>query len=117
MQQNLVLFLAKYVSKVRMFAIIISTVLASWGQLLFLQNMGVLNTYGSHVQIASFSIAALLIGGASASKATVSLALLGVLLFHTLFLVSPMADKNLFDDPMIGEFFRAFIAYGVRNSY
>ncbi len=102
-----------HVNKVRMLAIIISTVLASWGQLLFLQNMGVLNTYGSHVQIALFSIAALLIGGASASKATVSQALLGVVLFHTLFLVSPMAGKNMFDDPMIGEFFRAFIAYGV----
>jgi len=102
-----------HVNKVRMLAIIISTVLASWGQLLFLQNMGVLNTYGSHVQIALFSIAALLIGGASASKATISQALLGVVLFHTLFLVSPMAGKNLFDDPMIGEFFRAFIAYGV----
>jgi len=102
-----------HVNKVRMMAIIISTVLASWGQLLFLQNMGVLNTYGSHVQIALFSIAALLIGGASASKATISQALLGVVLFHTLFLVSPMAGKNLFDDPMIGEFFRAFIAYGV----
>lgn len=102
-----------HVNKVRMLAIIISTVLASWGQLLFLQNMGVLNTYGSHVQIALFSIAALLIGGASASKATISQALLGVVLFHTLFLVSPMAGKKLFDDPMIGEFFRAFVAYGV----
>jgi len=102
-----------HVNKVRMYAIIISTVLASWGQLFFLQNMGVLNTYGSHVQIALFSIAALLIGGASASKATISQALLGVVLFHTLFLVSPMAGKNLFGDPMIGEFFRAFIAYGV----
>lgn len=102
-----------HVNKVRMLAIIISTVLASWGQLIFLQNMGVLNTYGSHVQIALFSIAALLIGGASASKATISQALLGVVLFHTLFIVSPMAGKNLFNDPMIGEFFRAFIAYGV----
>lgn len=101
------------VNKVRILAITISTVLAAWGQLIFLQNMGVMNTYGSHVQIALFSIAALLVGGASASKATVGQAFLGVILFHTLFIVSPMAGKEMFGDAMIGEFFRAFVAYGV----
>lgn len=101
------------VDRVRIIAISISTVLAAWGQLIFLQNMGVLNTYGSHVQIALFSVAALLVGGASVAKATVGQAILGVLLFHTLFLTSPMAGKNIFGDAQIGEFFRAFIAYGV----
>lgn len=101
------------VDKVRVLAITISTVLAAWGQLIFLQNLGTLNTYGSHVQIATFSIAALLIGGASVSKATVGQALLGVVLFHTLFIVSPNAGKNLFGEAQIGEFFRAFVAYGV----
>ncbi|WIV10741.1 ABC transporter permease [Proteiniborus sp. MB09-C3] len=101
------------VDKVRVLAITISTVLAAWGQLIFLQNLGTLNTYGSHVQIATFSIAALLIGGASVSKATVGQALLGVILFHTLFIVSPNAGKNLFGEAQIGEFFRAFFAYGV----
>lgn len=101
------------VNKVRIIAITLSTVLAAWGQLIFLQNMGVLNTYGSHVQIALFSVAALLVGGASVAKATVGQAILGVLLFHTLFLTSPMAGKNIFGDAQIGEFFRAFVAYGV----
>lgn len=101
------------VNKVRELAIALSTLFAAWGQIIFLQNMGMLNTYGSHVQIALFAIAALLIGGASVSKATVGQAFLGVILFHTLFIVSPMAGKNLFGDPQIGEFFRAFVAYGV----
>ncbi|WP_026895316.1 ABC transporter permease subunit [Clostridiisalibacter paucivorans] len=101
------------VDKIRIIAITISTVLAAWGQMIFLQNMGVLNTYGSHVQIGLFSIAALLIGGASVTKATIGQALLGVILFHTLFIVSPMAGKELFGDAQIGEFFRAFVAYGV----
>lgn len=101
------------VSKVRILAITLSTLFASWGQIIFLQNLGVLNTYGSHVQIGLFSIAALLVGGASVSKATVGQAFLGVLLFHTLFIVSPWAGKNLFGDAQIGEFFRAFVAYGV----
>ncbi|QZY57443.1 ABC transporter permease [Crassaminicella profunda] len=101
------------VDKVRIIAITLSTLLAAWGQLIFLQNMGTLNTYGSHVQIATFSIAALLIGGASVSRATIGQALLGTILFHTLFIVSPKAGKNLFGDAQIGEFFRAFVAYGV----
>lgn len=101
------------VNKVRVIAIIISTVLAAWGQLIFLQNLGTLNTYGSHEQIGMFAIAALLIGGASVSKATIGQAILGTILFHTLFIVSPQAGKNLFGDAQIGEHFRVFVAYGV----
>lgn len=101
------------VDKTRVLAITISTLLAAWGQLIFLQNIGTLNTYGSHEQIGMFSIAALLIGGASVSKATIGQALLGTALFHTLFIVSPQAGKNLFGDAQIGEFFRAFVVYAV----
>lgn len=101
------------VNRVRVIAITISTVLAAWGQLIFLQNIGIMNTYGSHVQIALFSIAALLVGGASVTKATIGQALLGVILFHTLFIVSPKAAQNLFGDAQIGEFFRNFVSYGV----
>ncbi len=101
------------VDRTRIIAVTISTVLAAWGQLIFLQNIGTLNTYGSHVQIATFAIAAILIGGASVSKATIAQALLGVILFHTLFIVSPKAAKELLGDAQIGEFFRNFVAYGV----
>lgn len=82
------------VNKTRELAIMLSTMFAAWGQIIFLQNLGILNTYGSHVQIALFAIAAILIGGASVSKATVGQAFLGVILFHTLFIVSPMAGKT-----------------------
>lgn len=102
-----------HVDKVRIIAIVISTVLAAIGQVIFLQNMGVVQTYGSHVQIALFSVAALLVGGASVSKATVGQALLGVVLFHTLFIVSPMAGKELLGDAQNGEYIRSFVAYGV----
>lgn len=101
------------VDKVRIKAIVISTVLAAWGQLIFLQNIGTLNTYGSHEQVGMFAIAAILIGGATVSKATNKQAILGVILFHTLFIVSPTAGKNLFNNAQIGEYFRVFVAYGV----
>lgn len=99
--------------RIRVLAIIISTVLAAWGQIIFLQNMGNIATYGSHENIGMFSIAALLIGGASVTKATIGQALLGVVLFHTIFIVSPLAGRNIFGDAQLGEYFRAFVAYGV----
>lgn len=100
-------------NRIRLIAIIISTVLAAWGQIIYLQNLGTFSTYGSHEQVGMFSIAALLIGGASVTKATIGQALLGTVLFHTLFIVSPLAGRNMFGDPQLGEFFRAFVAYGV----
>ncbi len=101
------------VDRIRVLAIIFSTVLAGIGQVIFLQNLGNINTYGSHVQVGTFAVAAILIGGASVSKATIGQALLGTLLFHTLFIVSPLAGKNLIGDAMIGEYFRVFVTYGV----
>ena len=101
------------VDRVRVAAIIFSTVLAGLGQIIFLQNMGNLQTYGSHVQVGTFAVASLLIVGASVARATVRQALLGTLLFHTLFVVSPQAGKNLMGNVQVGEFFRVFISYGV----
>ncbi|WP_212695527.1 ABC transporter permease subunit [Vallitalea pronyensis] len=102
-----------HVNGVRIKAVIISTVLAAWGQIIFLQNIGTMNTYGSHMQVGMFSIAAILIGGASVSNAKISHAVTGVILFHMVFIVSPTAGKALFGDAQIGEFFRAFVVYGV----
>jgi simple sugar transport system permease protein len=101
------------VDKTRIIAMILSTVIAGWGQLIFLQNIGTLNTYNSHEQVGMFSIAALLVGGASTRRATIWHAIAGVILFHTLFVVSPLAGQRLFGVPQIGEYFRVFVAYGI----
>ena len=97
----------------RIIAIVISTVLAGWGQLIFVQNMGTFQTYGAHEQVGLYAGAAILVGGASIRRATNSQALLGCVLFHLLFIVTPPAAKNLFGDAAIGEYFRVFISYGV----
>ena len=99
--------------KTRVLAMVISTVLACWGQLIFLQNIGTFSTYGAHTQIAQFAIAALLVGGASVQKATNKQAIIGVILFHTLFIVAPQAGKVLFNNAQVGEYFRVFVSYGV----
>ena len=101
------------VDKVRVIAIVISTVLAGWGQLIFVQNMGSFQTYGAHEQVGLYAGAAILVGGASIKKATNTQAMVGCILFHLLFIVAPSAGKNLFGDAAIGEYFRVFISYGV----
>ena len=101
------------VDRTRITATIFSTVLAAWGQIIYLQNIGTLNTYGAHNQIGFFSVAAILVGGASVSKATVSQALIGTLLFNAMFIMSPEIGKAVFGQPLLGEYFRTFMVYGV----
>ncbi|MDY0284279.1 MAG: ABC transporter permease, partial [Synergistaceae bacterium] len=101
------------VERTRIIAILISTILACYGQIIFLQNIGTMNTYNSHEQAGMFAIAAILIGGASVSRATITNVFVGVVLFHLMFVVSPMAGKELIGQAQLGEYFRVFVSYGI----
>ena len=101
------------VEKTRILSIVISTVLACFGQIIYLQNIGTLNTYNGADQAALFAAAALLVGGATVVKATIPNAIIGTALFHLMFIVMPMAATNVTGSGMIGEYFRMFISYGV----
>jgi simple sugar transport system permease protein len=101
------------VDKTRIIAIVISTVLASLGQLIFLQNMGNMATYNAHKQTGFFAAAAILVGGASVTKATIPNVFIGTLLLHLMYIVVPRAGTNLFGSAMIGEYFRDAFSYGV----
>ena len=101
------------VDKVRIIAIMISTVLAGWGQLIFVQNLGAFQTYGAADQVGLYAGAAILVGGASVVRATNTQALIGTILFHLMFILAPAAGKNLFGNAAIGEYFRVFLCYGV----
>jgi len=101
------------VERTRIISIIISTVLAGFGMILYLQNIGNLSTYSAHSQVGMFCIAALLVGGASVDHASIGNVFLGVILFHTMFIVAPQAGAVITGDSMIGEYFRVFVSYGV----
>ncbi len=101
------------VNRVRIIAIMMSTILAGWGQIIFIQNLGTLQTYAAHEMVGLYAGAAILVGGASIDRATNGQAIIGCVLFHTLFVVAQDAGSNLFGDPNIGEFFRVFLCYGV----
>jgi simple sugar transport system permease protein len=101
------------VERTRIISIIISTVLAGFGMILYLQNIGNLSTYSAHSQVGMFCIAALLVGGASVDRASIGNVFLGVTLFHLMFIVAPQAGAKITGDSMIGEYFRVFVSYGV----
>lgn len=98
--------------RVRIKAIVLSTVLACCGHIIYIQNIGMLNVYTAHLNSDIFSCAAILAGGATIFRAGIANALIGVLLFHSLFIVSPQAGQNVFGNPALGEYFRSFVAYG-----
>lgn len=100
------------VDRVRIKAMVISTVTAGMGHIFYILNIGMLNVYTAHMNTDIFSCAALLAGGATVLKAKVHHAFLGIILFHSLFVVSPQAGQNIFGNPALGEYFRSFAAYG-----
>ena len=101
------------VEKTRIIAMVISTVMAGFGMVLYVQNLSSFSTYSSHSNVGMFAIAALLVGGASVDKASIGNVFLGVILFHTLFIVAPTVGTKITGDSMVGEYFRVFISYAV----
>ena len=103
------------VDRTRVIAIMISTVLAGWGQIVFMQSdgIGTFQTYAAHEQVGLYAGAAILVGGASIDRATNLQALIGTFLFHSLFITAQSAASTLFGDSAVGEYFRAFLSYGV----
>ena len=101
------------VDRTRILAIVISTILASLGQIIFLQNMGNMATYNAHRQTGFFAAAAILVGGASVSKASITNVFIGTILLHLMYIVVPRAGTNLFGDAQIGEYFRDAFSYAI----
>jgi len=99
-------------SKVRITAIVISTLLASWGQIIFVQNTGYLITYASHMSIGFMAVSALIVGGASFKKSTVSQALIGLILVQGFIIVTVPVLRDLLS-PALSEQLRYIIMNSV----
>jgi len=60
-----------------------------------------------------FAVASLLVGGASTSKANTKQAIIGTILFNSMFIMSPEIGRAVFGQALLGEYFRTFMVYGV----
>ena len=92
---------------------LISTVLAGFGYIIFMQNVGVMPVYTGANTVALYAAAALLVGGATAKKAGIPSVIFGIAIFHLLFIVTPMAANRIFGSPAVAEYFRLFISYSI----
>ena len=101
------------VDRTRIIAVVMSTVLAAFAHIVTLQNLGIMVTYDQHANVGLYAIAAFLVGGATVTKARVRNAILGVILFHSLFILAPLAGANLMGSALIGEYFRVVAANGI----
>jgi len=102
----------RHSSKVRITAIAISTIVAAWGQIILLQNRGSFSTYGSHLGIGLLAVSALVVGGATISKATVRNAILGIILLQGFYIISIPALEQLFSSN-VSESLRIILINGV----
>ena len=101
------------VNRTRIIATIISTVLASWGMIIFLQDVGTVSTYTHHTMIGMFSVAAILVGGATVARASVKNVGVGLLLFHAMAVLSPTVGRFFSESELVGEYTRSLMVYGV----
>lgn len=101
------------VDKCRTKSIILSTVIAGLGQVLYVQNLGTLNTYIMHNSVATYAIAAILIGGATVRNANIKNVLIGNILFQIIYGCAPNAAKTLVGNTQVGEYFRVFLCYAI----
>jgi simple sugar transport system permease protein len=99
------------VNRTRIISTIISTVLAGFGQLISLQNIGTMNVYNGAETVALYAAAALLVGGATVNRASVPSVIVGTGLFHLMFIVVPLAANRVFASGAIGEYVRSFVCY------
>lgn len=101
-----------HVNHYRTIGIIMSTVIAAIGVVVYSQSYGILHLYDGPFMMSFPAVSAIVIGGASPRKATVANALIGTFLYQTTYLLSiPVANALLI--PEMAEIIRTIITSGI----
>ena len=83
------------VDKMRVLGTVLSTALGAMGMVIYCQSFGYVQLYMAPLMMSFPAVAAVLIGGASARKATVWNAVLGTVLFQTLLTISLPVTRSV----------------------
>ena len=84
-----------HVDRIRMLSVIMSTWLAAVGILVYQQGFGFIQLYMAPVNMALPAVSAILIGGASVNKATITNVVIGTILFQGIVTMTPTVMNNL----------------------
>lgn len=96
----------------RTIGIIMSTVIAAIGVIVYSQSYGILHLYDGPFMMSFPAVSAIVIGGASPKKATITNALVGTFLYQVTYLLSiPVANALLI--PEMAEIIRTIITSGI----
>ncbi len=77
------------VDKMRMISVMVSTVVAAIGIIIYQQNFGFIQMYTAPLAFAFPTVAAILLGGASINKATITNVIIGTFLFQGILTMTP----------------------------
>jgi simple sugar transport system permease protein len=101
------------VNRQRMIGTILSTVLGGIGILVYAQSFGFLQLYQAPLMMPFAATAAILIGGASAKKATIAHVISGAVLFQALLTISLPVINDLVPVGNVSEVIRIIVSNGV----
>jgi len=101
------------INKNRIVANIVSTMLGALGIILYSQSYGYFQLYTGPLMMAFPAVAAVLIGGATASKANVSHVIIGTFLFQGLLTTSMPVANELFPGTDLSDIMRMIVQNGI----
>lgn len=97
------------VLRIRVVAVVLSTIVGAWGICVYAQSYGFIELYDAPLMMAFPAASAVLIGGSLGHKTTIGQVVLGTYLFQTIYVLSgPLANELLLPD--IAEILRLLIA-------
>ena len=102
-----------HINNSRILANILSTILGAIGIVVYSQSYGYVQLYNAPLTMAFAAVAAILIGGASASRAKVSHVILGVFLFQGLLTSALPVANRVFAGTDLSEVMRMIIQNGI----
>jgi simple sugar transport system permease protein len=100
------------VNKMRTISVILSTVLGALGILIYEQSFGFIQLYMGPLFMAFPAVAAILLGGASVNKATMTNVIVGTFLFQGILTMTPSVINSLLQSDM-SEVIRIIVSNGM----
>jgi len=100
------------VNKMRIISVILSTVIAAVGIIVYEESFGFVQLYMAPLYMAFPAIAALLLGGASAERASIKNVIIGAFLFQGILSMTPSVINNIIQSDM-SETIRIIVSNGM----
>lgn len=101
------------VDRSRVIGTVLSTILGGIGIVVFSQSFGFVQLYQAPLNMAFPAVAGILIGGASAKKASITHVIIGTFLFQGLLTVSMPVANNLIPEGNLSEVMRMIVQNGI----